>query len=739
MRQSTTTQSTMRQGVALHSPPDKHGKARDHKVAVELFLLAAAALYLELTVIRWMSGDLLSMAVFKTFPLVASFIGLGAGYACKTDRLFKWTPLTLLGFVAVMKLTDLTGMSSLCYPSNAQYHWTVFNFEVVVWVFLFLIFLPWMAAVLAFPFFTMMGVGARLGRLFNQMDPLRAYSFDILGSLFGSVLFSLSSFLCAPPSLLIAFPAVLIAFYRRDVLRSGLPLLLAVLVAALPVHDEQGVCWTPYHRLQRNPVLGTLDGKDATLGVQIKVNRCFQQYFFPNLTPHAKVGPRDIAGQMFTRERYHNFPYCFKSSPENVLILGCGAGQDVLAAVQHGARSIDAVEIDPIVIQIGKSVNPAYKSPLVHLYNADARHFVEQCHKKYDLIVFACLDSFAVTGLGSSVRIDSYVHTKESLARTLSLLNSDGVLVMTFGAGGEHWLRDRLFSTLEQAAGYEPLYFTDEHSPLRRNAFIYVAGPSIQRHVPMNITLPKGYEPEKLTFNSSAGILTDDWPYLYLSPQKYDLPYGLLVCEIILLSLFVARKTIFAMSAGASSWQMMFLGAGFLLLELQAISRLALIFGTTWLTSALVINGVLVMILIANILVIKRRGWLSQPLVYGLLAASLLTNYLLPVGSLVSFEFGKTAVVILTLLPMFLAGVIFASAFARVSDPAIALGFNLFGAVMGALLELLSSFIGVKALLLVALALYFGSFLALRKGCHASAAGTAHDHLGIDLHEAERI
>lgn len=57
-----------------------------------------------------------------------------------------------------------------------------------------------------------------------------------------------------------------------------------------------------------------------------------------------------------------------------------------------------------------------------------------------------------------------------------------------------------------------------------------------------------------------------------------------------------------------SSWHFFFLGAGFLLLEVQNISKASVALGNTWLVSAVIINGVLGMILLANLVVLKRTA-----------------------------------------------------------------------------------------------------------------------------------
>ena len=64
-------------------------------------------------------------------------------------------------------------------------------------------------------------------------------------------------------------------------------------------------------------------------------------------------------------------------------------------------------------------------------------------------------------------------------------------------------------------------------------------------------------------------------------------------------------------------------------------------------------------------------------------------------------------------LPVFFAGMIFSTSLKRARDTSAALGANLCGAVFGGLLEYLSMLTGMKALTLLALALYLASMLLL--------------------------
>ena len=65
----------------------------------------------------------------------------------------------------------------------------------------------------------------------------------------------------------------------------------------------------------------------------------------------------------------------------NVLVLGAGAGSDVLQALYHSAASIDAVELDHNVIDLVRQrfhefAGDLYTRPEVHVHEAEARGFV---------------------------------------------------------------------------------------------------------------------------------------------------------------------------------------------------------------------------------------------------------------------------------------------------------------------------------------------------------------------------
>jgi hypothetical protein len=72
---------------------------------------------------------------------------------------------------------------------------------------------------------------------------------------------------------------------------------------------------------------------------------------------------------------YYELPYRFVSTPGDVLVVGAGTGNDVAAALRHDAQHVDAVEIDPTILGLGRQFHPEhpYDSSRVSQHVDDAR------------------------------------------------------------------------------------------------------------------------------------------------------------------------------------------------------------------------------------------------------------------------------------------------------------------------------------------------------------------------------
>src|SRR5439155_6234615 len=105
------------------------------------------------------------------------------------------------------------------------------------------------------------------------------------------------------------------------------------------------------------------------------------------------------------------------AAPGRVLVVGAGTGTDVAIALARGATSVDAVEIDPRLQQIGAQLHPdhPYSDPRVRVFIDDGRAFLERTDEKYDLILFALPDSLTLVAGASQLRLESYLFSVEAI------------------------------------------------------------------------------------------------------------------------------------------------------------------------------------------------------------------------------------------------------------------------------------------------------------------------------------
>ncbi len=699
---------------------------------IELFVISFLSLFIELYVIRFLGCNFRIFIIFKALPLIACFLGLGVGFNYQKSYAFKLAPLALFLFILSAVLLDYKGIGLCGFPSMANFQWQNNLFENLSFS-KYLVIIP----VLCFgPFFLCYTIGSQLGILFTELPALPAYSIDLLGAICGSIIFSVLSYAqCTLTQLLIIPIFILITYstgfqfksvkwYFKIIILVLTPLLLLIPIepkfisvfAPPSRQDVQLTYWSPLQRID-STLFRTIEPNPKIFGLEIGVNRSHYQFLFTNnnLDFINKLASKRLKGIITDRISQYEIPFTFSPQQklDNVLIIGAGTGQNVIAAVQNKAKHIDAVEIDPVIIKLGKLYNPSFHNDNVRIINDDARHFLNTTKQKYDLIIFATLDSHSVSGQGSSVRLDCYVYTKESLESAKRLLNPDGYIFLNF-ASNTKWIRERLINTARSVFEDNLIILVNKFKYYGSYDLSFIYNPTLKQK---NIYISPDFikiNPKPVNF--SHKVLTDDYPFLYVQPDVIDWYYLMILGEILILSLIPSYK-VFAQKANALYWQLFFLGSGFLLLELTNIARLTLIYGTAWYTSALVINGILIMTWIANLIVMKFKPLIErlQIKIYCWLFFLLLISKFIMVNNFLlwinNYYLGSFILMLILILPVFFAGLIFPIAFAKADSQSKAFTYNLLGAILGGILEYCSFYIGNSWLIIISAALYLISFI----------------------------
>jgi SAM-dependent methyltransferase len=749
----------------------------------ELFLISLVILFLELAGIRWFPAHVLYLTFFTNVVLLASFLGMSVGCLAAGHRrnYLTWTPLLLVVALASAHAVEITSglfarfvdVGNQASPQQVffgtEYHsQDLSHYAIPVEVLCGFFFL-----IIALAF---IGPGQELGRALKRWpNRVQAYTLNIVGSIAGIVLFAACSWLELSSFwwfLLIAaglgyfyfisprhrFPGGL--FSWRGPLTALLLVLVVWLAAFVPAHKDGGgqrkteQFWSPYYRID-------FEKADLSLSVNliyhqqmVSRNQNFPAYALPHLLN------RDAGRAPFA----------------DVLIIGAGSGNDVSRALQWGAQHVDAVEIDPAINRLGRQYHPdrPYQDPRVEIHLDDGRNFLRSTKRKYDLIIYALVDSLVLHSGYSNIRLESFLFTRQAYQDVSRHLKPNGNFVV-YNYFRQGWLAARLQKGLEEVFGagktlvltlpYRKvieadratfgdftIFFSGATDDLR-NAFARQPDYWLRDDTPPAPTSPNGFQqtgPEAVPSQqqtaekaaashwqhfglatvsppeASLRTATDDWPFLYL--RKPMIPTqslrGMLIMGglgLLLIFLFQPRRTTatergitIGRAGHALNLQLFFLGAGFMLVETKAVVAMALLFGSTWVVNSVVFFAVLVMILLANRWTLRFQPERLWPYYAGLMI-TLVLNTVVPLDFFLGMNRSIQVIgsSVLAFAPILFAGVIFAASFKRTREPDRAFGINIAGAMVGGLAEYSSMLLGFQYVVLVAIVFYALSAVGL--------------------------
>jgi SAM-dependent methyltransferase len=645
-------------------------------------------LFLELALIRWLGANVVHLSYFSNFVLLGSFLGIGAGFLISRKAWSIW-PVSL-PLLAVLVAGVLAFPVSIERAGSDVIYFTALAVSgPPAWVALPIVFVL-VATILA-------GPAEIVGRCFGRLPPLSAYRYDLLGSLLGIVVFALLSFLRTPS---VVWGAIAVALYLvlgglrgRRLLPALSALSAAVLIAALAIETwTPGVSWSPYYKvLEEKP-----QGQSREGFLLIKVNG----------VPHQLMAP--AKWKIEQAERIYEDPYLRLPGKVHgdVLIVGAGSGSDVAIALREGARHIDAVDIDPRILEIGtaRNIDHPYADPRVTKHINDGRAFLEGTDRKYDLILFALPDSLTLVSGASQIRLESFLFTRQAMESVRRHLKPGGGFAM-YNYYREPWLIDRLAGTVAAAFGHAPCVDTYAGAQAAISVAVNAADQrcaTIWRPTPGETVIAPA---------------TDNAPFLYFKGGVFPPLYSITLGLILLASLVAVRTLGGPLRPMRPYLDRFFMGAAFLLLETKNVATFALLFGTTWFVNALVFAGVLVIVLLAVETTRKVRTP-PLPVVYAGIVATLALAWVVRPEWLLPLSFWPRllAATLLAFLPIFLANVAFSKRFRESSDSQEAFAINLLGTIVGGCLEYSALVLGYENLLIVVGLLYLVAFLLVPRG-----------------------
>lgn len=295
----------------------------------------------------------------------------------------------------------------------------------------------------------------------------RIYSFDLLGAASGCLLIVLLLFLLPPLAalrlvgLLGLMAAALAVWHFR--LRPGwlLPVLAIIAIAitvALP-YSWTELHISPYKSLRQTlliPEARVVEESSSPLGLLTVVESIRVPFrHAPGLSLNVvQEPPPQLAifidgdslsaltrfdGRLepiaYLGETTSALPYHLLRQP-HVLVLGAGGGSGVLQGLVGKARRVEAVDVDPRMVELVRDRfadfgGNLYRRPDVTIHVAEARSFVEASDVRYDLIQVTLMDAFGAASNGLYGLNESYLYTVEGLQSYLNHLQPGGMLALT--------------------------------------------------------------------------------------------------------------------------------------------------------------------------------------------------------------------------------------------------------------------------------------------------------------------
>jgi predicted membrane-bound spermidine synthase len=350
-------------------------------------------------------------------------------------------------------------------------------------------------------------------------------------------------------------------------------------------------------------------------------------------------------------------PFEISNDVNNTLIIGSGGGEDVLIALAGGSKKVTAVEINPLIIstakQFGNSTGNLYERNEVDLFVDDGRRFISSSSSKYDMIVIKLVDSWAAQLAGGYALSENYLYTVEAFREYLHHLDEDnGMLVMVRW----NFELPRLMPLIAESLRQEKkegskedisqqilvvedrpgLYFTSNNQQtiypvvliIKNNPFtdseINLAKERIANNNAKVIAMPDGYiEPpydrllsDKNYYHSQQLQENDRKTSLELKPPTDDSPFyfareqipnqmillletvlGVSAVLALLLIFYSRRNKIQIVTSSRSSWFHMifvlFIGLGFMFLEITFIQKFLLLLGTPIMALTVILFSIL--------------------------------------------------------------------------------------------------------------------------------------------------
>lgn len=315
-----------------------------------------------------------------------------------------------------------------------------------------------------------------------------------------------------------------------------------------------------------------------------------------HMQPHSELFRHELA-----RLRALSYPIrANQGKLDDVLVLGAGSGNDVAFLLSNGARKIDAVERDAVLLELGdRHPDKPYQNPAVKTYIDDPRAFLSRTNKRYDLIDFCQVSPGRTHDAFYPIRLNAFLHTVEALNQALAHLKPTGIVFV--GLADDSKSARRLLATLR--ASNTPYKISAGQKAALDKSTWCLAGPGLAHFKKSNPWLFAQFtDLNSLDESSDTRVVSDNWPFLQTGIDTYEGLWLIVELALCMVALVCLRRT-----PGASP-EAAFIGAILCIAAFLTSAAIVLLIGCKWFVQPATLSALCLLLAAAFSLPIAASG-----------------------------------------------------------------------------------------------------------------------------------
>ncbi|HET6277987.1 MAG TPA: hypothetical protein VFG08_04310 [Candidatus Polarisedimenticolia bacterium] len=431
-----------------HPPSGYPAPAPGRRIELSIVSISTAMLMFEILQTVLLSFQTIERNAFLVVSMCLLGLGGGGSIATVLGRRFRASPVAVLWWSALgfsVTLVAMTFLSSWTTDLRKLIAFGVLPY-LFVGIFLALVFRTWPEAAHRSYFLNLVGSGIGCLTLIGLMNLTGDGPLAVL-VIAGLVLFA-AALIAATRTMRLTTLAVLIILFALVPLRGWLygfspaPRKGIAFITNDP-EISSDITWSRWGYLGRLDVLRPGEGIERFRLGGREVRGLLDEgvdvrYLFAsggNWTEAIDFRDKSEFKARYVRESKHSLAYLLTDSPK-VLNIGFGGGIDIFLALQHGARSVVGVDINPLMVRAGREAlagyyDDFYNDDRVTIEVMDGRTYVRNTREPFDVVSLTAVDTGELLHSNAQVLLENYLYTLEAFSDYLRVLSDDGFLYVS--------------------------------------------------------------------------------------------------------------------------------------------------------------------------------------------------------------------------------------------------------------------------------------------------------------------